>query len=207
MKIVKKHDPDRVMYRWPGNRRFGPKIIDYQDDFVYYEWVYGDHPHSVTPGLYDTLEQMWGPVNRAVPPHCVQAYLSYCVKIGMPEGEANSAYKILFNHCALALCVHGDCTAENIVYDGDKYVLIDPGNPRGLYCRELDQAKLMQSWIGWNWGVATRGEFPWRSPQVYALCITHFYRLIRHKELHDDERIEFARDAIKKLWKAIDILY
>lgn len=41
---------------------------------------------------------------------------------------------------------HGDLTFSNVIGS----TIIDPGNSRGLNCREIDEAKLMQSLDGWK---------------------------------------------------------
>ena len=76
--------------------------------------------------------------------------------------------------------IHGDLTFSNVI----GHVFIDPGHDRGLPCRELDEAKLMQSIDGWEhvyrgWPQVKYDSFPARRIH-WVLLLTHYIRMLRH---------------------------
>ena len=85
-------------------------------------------------------------------------------------------------------CCHGDMTVENTVLTLDeRVVFIDPGFDRGLPCRELDEAKLLQSYDGWEsvkrgWQPLECFELPFKVTEVHhVLRLSHYYRMLRHQ--------------------------
>ncbi len=86
----------------------------------------------------------------------------------------------------VSLC-HGDPTLENIIMSKDRgVVFIDPGCPRGLPCKEIDEAKILQSLDGWhdlkNPGcrlLCSTESFAWNEAH-WALLATHYIRLLHH---------------------------
>lgn len=101
----------------------------------------------------------------------------------------------------VAYC-HGDMTLENCIdTGGDGIVFIDPGYPRGLNCREIDQAKLLQSLRGWH---ELKGYpkpisiYNWR-PIHFALYVTHLIRLLCHPELHTEVLLAWAVNEVKEM--------
>jgi hypothetical protein len=102
--------------------------------------------------------------------------------------------------------VHGDLTLSNVVTNGKDIVFIDPGDHRGLPCREIDEAKIMQSLDGWD---VVRHGAP--SPLAYprfatrrvhwVLLITHYVRLLCHR--HPDDAISFAVQRLEELVRTL----
>ena len=115
----------------------------------------------------------------------VEGYIRYIREraIGLPWGK----------HCESALRLHsydqkwlphGDLTRENMVWNG-RLFLIDPGELRGLPCRELDEAKMLQSTLTqWEY---LKGHEPWKHDIPFkltrvnlALLASHWIRLSKH---------------------------
>lgn len=95
---------------------------------------------------------------------------------------------------------HGDMTLENCLWTGDGVVFIDPGDPRSLPCRELDEAKILQSLDGWEDCFQHTHEMPTR-PVHWALLVTHYVRLLRHD--HPESRLEHARRRIREITEVL----
>ncbi len=100
--------------------------------------------------------------------------------------------------------VHGDLTLENVIVrsDGGGLVLIDPGHPRGLYCEELDISKLMQSVVThWEMAVGKRvhtinPSFFKIRPEALALLLSHWIRLLPHRERHNELISSYGRHVV-----------
>ena len=124
-------------------------------------------------------------------------YLMYC-GIHLSDPIAGVLYATALT--PVSYC-HGDMTLENCIDTGTRIVFIDPGWPRGLNCKELDEAKVLQSVDGWH---ELKGypkpkcTFEWR-PVHWALLVTHYLRLLRHPELHTEVQLAFARKRIEEI--------
>jgi hypothetical protein len=101
---------------------------------------------------------------------------------------------------------HGDFTMENVIFSDDDPVLIDPGHPRGVPCKELDEAKMLQSllckWDIMNGSTAAYWLKPPFEPQPIhmAFLITHWIRLLNHPERHvKPGLIKSAHEVLGKL--------
>lgn len=103
---------------------------------------------------------------------------------------------------------HGDMTFMNIICAyGGRVVFIDPGSTQGMFpCRELDEAKVLQSIDGYDqyfgFPQAYRhGLFDVRTVHK-ALLISHYVRLLRHQN-HKPLVMEDARNRIEKLGEEV----
>jgi hypothetical protein len=110
--------------------------------------------------------------------------------------------------------VHGDLTLENVLITGvSQVVFIDPGHPRGLVCKELDQAKILQStFTKWDLMNGSSGSYWLHAPFVInpihlALLATHWIRLLNHPERHNHKLIGFGQAVLQQLWERINDLY
>lgn len=102
--------------------------------------------------------------------------------------------------------IHGDPTFSNIIikYTTGKAELIDPGHHRGLCCKELDEAKVLQSYDGFE-RVCRRIQRPddldipdcISQPVHWVMLITHYVRLLRH--IKCERSLAFARMRITAL--------
>lgn len=101
--------------------------------------------------------------------------------------------------------VHGDATLCNFVVGvNGTTTAIDPGQHRGLCCREIDEAKLLQTDCGWDYirhnqcSPLDRADAYFEIRRVHQLLlITHFVRLLRHPHTHD--ALELAEACIRQL--------
>lgn len=101
--------------------------------------------------------------------------------------------------------IHGDLTLENIV-KAKELILLDPSPPRYLICKELDEAKLLQS-ILTGWEVIKRKwelqiiEPPFViRPCHIGLLLSHWIRLYVHQDLHKPKIIKAAKETIEALF-------
>lgn len=82
--------------------------------------------------------------------------------------------------------VHGDLTFENVIINPDtkQVTFIDLGVVRGcLYAKEIDEAKVLQSVLGWkNTGVFRPDRYFRRVH--FALCLSHMARLLANASKH-----------------------
>jgi hypothetical protein len=189
---VRRKDPDRLRYRFfLRNKWCAPKTFYWEDGECHYSYEAGHAPSRTGIRVLDALDKLWGTSNREPD---VVTYMQY-----MSDKMPDEHYRIV---CASLRGltpvgqVYGDCTWENIVLTNDRVVFIDPGDPRGLFCKELDLAKLLQSERGWEL-VKKGGEgvqAPWPADNVVALYVTHLYRLLRHP--HSEWSLLWAKKEI-----------
>ncbi len=101
--------------------------------------------------------------------------------------------------------VHGDATLCNFVVGvNGRSTAIDPGQHRGLCCREIDEAKLLQTACGWDHirhnqspPLDMIGHYVDTRRVHQLLLITHFVRLLRHP--HTRDALELAEACIRQL--------
>ena len=98
---------------------------------------------------------------------------------------------------------HGDLTLKNCVQTvTGEIIYLDPGNARGLPCREQDESKILQSLDGFD--CVYRGHMlpaGWPRMEVrkihWALLVCHYLRLLRH--VTHEPSLQFARHRIKTI--------
>jgi len=100
-------------------------------------------------------------------------------------------------------CVHGDMTCCNTVSSQKlkHSVFIDPADCHGLKCQELDEAKLLQSYDGWEFikygHKLNYGELPFEVRPVHtALLLSHYIRMLRYQK---DKVYDFAIKRIREI--------
>jgi hypothetical protein len=191
---AKAKDPEKIRYNfWSRNRWCAPKFFIWEDGYTHYSYVTGYHPSRVGQTVWKALEKLWGnpetPVNR-------EPYLKYMAD-KMPAEDLELVNSNLIRLHAADEVV-GDCTLENIILSDGRVYFIDPGHPRGLKCKELDIAKILQSMRGWEhfkrpkvFALRESDHFGMYTRETVALYITHLYRLLKHE--HSQQCHEWAR--------------
>lgn len=183
-----------------------------------YEWVDGReaHPEDLPVLLTYCAKELWG--GYGVMPIDSTDYLAYvnviALKVGVGFAMAQLARDWPDCRFTPVSNCHGDLTLENVVVPVERYdtpfVFIDPGYPRGLPCRELDEAKLMQSLeealrcgplVGF---IQDDDPLVWLEEKLESithrtLLLTHYIRLLRHAAKHPAWRVEHARWRIQEL--------
>lgn len=209
-----------------------PANVTICSDGFRYDYVEGECPvrPDRVPELIRFCEKsLWytdspGPLDRS-------AYLRYLATVAAKLDEREHQFmgryyrlreffvKIHDVQLTPVASVHGDLTLENVVYTGQnmllnippRFVFIDPGYDRGLPCRELDEAKIMQSldemtntsvWVAPHTG--TVQSYEWlqeklKSPAHRLLLASHYLRLLRHAAKHPAWRVEHARKRLEEL--------
>jgi hypothetical protein len=194
----KAKDPEKLRHDfWARNRWCAPKFFVWEDGYTHYSYISGYHPSRIGQMVWKALEHLWGNPETKVK---TESYLKY-MKDKMPADELDLVESNLISlHAANE--VVGDCTLENIIVSDGRVYFIDPGHSRGLKCRELDLAKILQSMRGWE-NVKRPKVFAPREPdhlgmytrETVALYITHLYRLLKHE--HPKQCHEWARSEIQ----------
>lgn len=176
-----------------------PSNIKVHIDCYSYDFVEGKHPTDWRKVMRQA-ELLWGWQGCTPLEIDVGAYIRYCEERWVPEACLREIRKAKLT--PVAMC-HGDMTFANAIEtrDGD-IIFIDPGEHRGLPCRELDEAKILQSLDGFD--VVYRG---WAQPMAYpkfptrrihwALLATHYARLLRH--VKHEPSLAFARQRIEEI--------
>lgn len=197
---MKKHDllaKEAMMFYRDVPREHKPPGIRLIDDEHYrYEFVPGNHCTNWRLIWHTAAEWLWLDAER---PLDREGYVNYVCDIYDPGDGVLSP--ILNEPLTPVFNPHGDLTFENTVLYKNKVVFLDPGSCRGLPCRELDEAKLMQSCDGWE--IVDNGD-PEPPRQILftdrlhlALSLTHYIRLTRHE--HPQHSLDFAWKRIKEL--------
>jgi hypothetical protein len=173
-----------------------PRIIDAHS----YEFAPGIMPRDVERVWRAAQHNIWAATSQRLDINRT-AYVHYCQsKMHVPQWVGNAIIEDLLTpvtHC------HGDMTLSNAVQLSDgEIIFIDPGDPRGLPCRELDEAKLMQSTNGWEevrWGAdPTRGVLPFVIKPIHmVLLYTHLGRLLCHE--HPQPALDWAKGAMESV--------
>lgn len=213
-----------------------------------YEHVQGEcpvRPERVPQLIQFCQRYLWSTMTTSLvsPP----AYVEYCMKVARQLRLTSVALFLERRMLNIGLLItpcrcHGDMTLENVVMtneweafagkltdfpqrkkieSGCSFILIDPGHDRGLPCRELDEAKIMQSLeelikirssqedysyprLGFLQGYFGEEIWKWykeksQSPVHQFLLATHYLRLLRHADKHPSWRIEHAERRLKEL--------
>lgn len=190
-----------------------PSNISFQDSCVAYDLVEGSYPRSIESVLEAAERAMWD-LNEDEPLAISRIlYNSYVCEIAGRPGNCgiayvNAAIGCIADHKLTPVhACHGDLTLSNCIHTwDDNIIFIDPGHHRGLPCRELDEAKILQSLDGFDmlrYGWPMLAMKPTDHPRIvikpvhYALLLTHYVRLIPH--MHKRGRGELAMFAIKRI--------
>lgn len=227
MRCVKRGGDAEHQYRWwmsvPQEVRPPRLVWDDEADEVSYDFVEGIHPRDWETVAGWAQETLWGMQVRpggstpvAPPPVDPAEYMDYveeraaaAERLGLRLPRLTGILNVLgrSQYTPVRTC-HGDLTLKNCVVSIDgRFTFLDPGHSRGLPCREIDEAKIMQSLDGFD--VVYRGHdaptlvprFPAR-PVHWALLATHYIRLMTHVTW--DPALHFASHrvfAIEELLK------
>lgn len=165
-----------------------------------YDEIEGDHPHHWNVMWCRALDFWYNGKDRLDIDRT--AYVNYINSImpGLPIDEIMVA-----ELTPVAMC-HGDFTRGNFLVDKNGVTkIIDPGHHRGLPCRELDEAKMMQSMDGWECithGLPPMNVWPLFNARKihYVLLLTHYARITRHFDRWRSRRVvEFVHNRIRTL--------
>ena len=192
-----------IMLRIPAEHR--PHIYHVGEDGYSYLWAPGDPPSSQDDIdlIYETAQQaLW--TQKHPRPICMDAYIVYLEwKCGYVPPIIKDI--LLTQERALTpvdIC-HGDLTLENVVMDQGRPIFIDAGASHGVECREMDEAKMLQSILtkweylkhsesrDWDWLRKAQTPFGVRDVHL-ALLATHWMRLAAHPEKHSPHLIHTA---------------
>lgn len=206
------------MCGWPPSVK--PQSLKWVDGNLSYDWVAGVHPTNGAEMHRFMVQALWG----SLLPNCMEldrtAYVSYVTD------RARQATTVtgdkFFNRDDMRrimralefviddelTCVsdyHGDCTNHNVLKTpSGRMILIDPGEARGLPCREIDEAKMLQSYEGFCEMYRGTPRLRWTvSPSriQLVLLMSHYIRLLHH--IYDDRCVAFAVrriESISRLW-------
>lgn len=130
------------------------------------------------------------------------SYKDYCDYVELRGGDYDLMMRVATHTFTPARTVHGDLTIENLLIASGVVVFLDPGRPI-LLVRELDEAKLLQSWVT-QWE-ALKGTGPvWECVSIpftiryvhIALLYSHWVRLLGHDERHTSSVLKIGRDTV-----------
>jgi hypothetical protein len=204
MPRIIKRDPSRSQFNWLNKvQGVAPSGLQYHysDEFSY-DMAIGQHPTPTQ--LYDGLNMHVWPMGELLL-FDRYAYITYCQTKGpLPSWvirEIETAELTPVGNC------HGDATCKNAIWDvhQDRLVLFDPGNARGLPCREIDEAKILQSMDGFDEYWLDHPPIPYQRPfkirRIHlALLYTHYLRILAHDDLQQPHVAhEFARSRMEEL--------
>lgn len=198
--IVKQCKDARHQYEWLRSLRYpavprGLRLFEDEDAYEY-ERVPGTYPSDWRQVWRFAHQVIWSlPVHNPVTRWDRDVYADYCVQKGCdPRVMALLHGRKL---TPVGTC-HGDLTLGNVVMRGPgQYTFIDPGHHRGLPCRELEEAKLIQSLEGWD-SVRWAAPFPLpyrdqlRRTVVHDVLLYANYVRIGHHD-HPRAALDFAR--------------
>ena len=184
--MISTPDEDKLKFNfWRLHRAHAPETFTHESPRTWYSFTTGYHPSKLGPVVSQALMNVWAEGWGKLD---VDEYLKYMSF--MPHNLSE-----FFKDLTPVLSVVGDCTFENIVV-GKRVVFIDPGYARGLYCKENDLAKTLQSARGWDARKRnqpyTPASFDDYAPEIVAIYVTHLYRLLRHK--HPGYMLAWARE-------------
>lgn len=195
-----KLDPDMHAFTWYHQLdRCKPNNIAWAEGVLSYDFVEGVHPNKWTRVWEEADFALWSgepklEVNR-------DEYIDYC-KSRCSLDLSNTYWTIYKHYLTKVRVCHGDFTFANIIKTHLGHVFIDPGHARGLPCRELDEAKMLQSLDGFDevyrqWAPHhLYPKFPTR-PIHWALLATHYARLMHH--VKHQPSLDFASQRIIEL--------
>lgn len=101
---------------------------------------------------------------------------------------------------------HGDMTLSNVMIRKGDVVFIDPGKSHGLPCREIDEAKLLQSYRGWHWFIHKEEPIGQMITlqRHRVLLLSHYIRILHHLDKHPPLTKTFVLARIKGMLNEIE---
>lgn len=175
-----------------------------------YDWIDGRPPRSYDEYVRELMGVWATPVpdhlREVLRPRCVD-HDEYADRVRWhPVGHA-AAKALRDEQLTPTDMVHGDPTFSNVIVSyGGGATLIDPGNHRGLCVAELDEAKVLQSYDGFEEvyrGITSSGMRSFRPTTIKhtrahgLFQITHYVRLLKHVKCQ--ESLRFAEQRIREL--------
>lgn len=190
------------MRQWPGSVR--PPDLQREVGGYSYDMIVGQPPKHWTQ-LWFAAEKLWESSSNQLEIRRMP-YMEHVREVWMRfDPECKSAadriqsllYDLDLTPVALA---HGDLTIQNMI--GDR--LIDPCSTHGLPCREIDEAKMMQSGEGLcaayrGFPVLDMTGFVQRLAH-YVLLLTHYVRMVPHV---NEKARQFAKRRIRELTECL----
>lgn len=166
-----------------------PRKVSLVDATHYtYEYVPGE-PNFDIPAIISLCERtIWQPY-RIIPDRL--QYYTYMMK----HKKLRYWEYILTDPITPVVNPHGDLTCDNVI--GDTF--IDPGECHGLWCREIDEAKLMQSARGWK---HESRPLPFTPHRIHwVLLLSHYYRLLKYDH---GFWLQYVMEDMRKVESEID---
>jgi hypothetical protein len=209
MRITKQCNDARDQYMWLKSiPKCAPKnLLLVKGNTIEYDFIDGHHPRD-WKDVHDEMIGIWHHgINKRLDMDG-DSYIEYVVKraieLGLERKRIEKALSCIVKDplTQVTFC-HGDLTLYNVLKTQDGIVLIDPGNPRGLPCQEIDEAKIMQSLDGFDCVYRNLPQanivptFPARKVH-WALLLSHYIRMLRHIERHR-AACNFAKQRIRQL--------
>ena len=207
---VEQRDAAYAFYQSIGS--YAPPEVDRQGNYTLRNmFVPGCYPHLWLHDVLYALERIHSGDDEPLPLD-MDEYIGNLHKRAGVAFRLQHTLKVLekYGHKAQPVfgTVHGDCTLGNVIRkrDGD-LVFIDPANPRGMPCVELDQSKLMQSLDGWEvikYGLPQAVVCPTDWPRLepnplhYAFLATHYWRMLPY-QVGDEQATRFAEMRLREL--------
>ncbi len=200
---------------------YKPKNIKRLTDCEYdYDYVIGGS--AQTQAHVDCIytkarEHLWGMTSNWISNAAKWLYGSYVIdralaqKLDIEKVVEVARYIVQKPLREVKLC-HGDLTLENVIVEPSPgkwtpIVFIDPGDPRGMVCRENDEGKLLQSLLTkWDIMNGSSGAF-WLTvpfpiqPIHLAFLATHYIRLLNHPEKHHPALLLKARATLDHVFE------
>ena len=172
-----------------------------------YDFVNGPMCESIKDIWSAAKIAMWQGDTHIVSLNKRSQYVKYVLDLcdglnSIPQIE-QGLLPILTDRLTPVRCVHGDMICCNVVSSQKlKHpVFIDPADCHGLKCQELDEAKLLTSYDGWEFVRLDErlnyGELPFEVRPVHtALLLSHYIRMLRYQK---DEVYDFAIKRIQEI--------
>lgn len=218
-KRVRKYDRDgaaTMRFYNEVDPRHCPSVCVRVGKYVSYEFVVGDMPRDLVAVLQAAENAMWFGETTPISPSGRVFYSDYATKkatfVGIPHDACRAIFDELIDAelTPVRVC-HGDMTAENVIVEASTGIVkfIDPGNARGLPCREIDEAKLMQSMDGWErakgldpkWDLNACLQYFQPKRVHWILLASHYARLLMHQHsaaclIHASNRLRYIIGAL-----------
>ena len=174
-----------------------------------YDFVNGELCESIKDIWSAAKIAMWQSDEHIISLNKRSQYVKYVLDLCLCDG-LNSITQIeqgllpiLTDRLAPVRCVHGDMTCANAIHSQElnHVVFIDPADSHGLECQEIDEAKLLQSFDGWEVikyeHKLNYGELPFKVRPVHtALLLSHYIRMLRYQT---DKVYDFAIKRIREI--------
>lgn len=201
-----------------------PNVHDYYetpyDCTIVYDFIAG-RPSLSLMSMHHVLSELWASADHcddrrkalmsfSVDLDAYERHLMHCVPADNID-DAEWAMKTLrsyANTLTPVRQVHGDASQSNFVHtygDNPRVVMIDPGHHRGLCVKELDEAKLLQSLLGFEYvyrhfHMPHYVLLPFEVTRCHiALLVTHLLRLLRHVGKNCAKSTHFAKQLISRI--------